>query len=442
MMKYNLDDRPGIGPLLLYGLQWWVVSVPSIVIMGMVVARLHGDDAAMQIWYMQKLFVLTGAGSVVQVLCGHRLPLVAGPASTLLIGIAATSGAGIEATYTAICAGGAVLALFGWSGVLSRLRFFFTPRIVAVVLVLIAITLTPTILDLIVDDASPTASLMFAVAAVFGLIACNKLLRGVWKSLTVIIGVVGGTALYALTLGLPLPATEVAAPDAVPSLLIDIDIHPGAMLSFLFCFLALTINELGSIESIGQMLGADDMPRRIRRGTAMQGGINIVAGACGVIGTVDYSMSAGLIAATRCASRFTLVPAGLGIMLCGFFPQVMTVLGHLPGPVMGALMLYLMSAQLAGGLDMLVKDNSVHDFNSGIIVGFPLMLGLLIAFAPPAALAEMPALLKPVCGNGFVMGALAVIILEHGLLKSACPASPIPTGEAPAGTKQSERDSA
>jgi len=46
-MLYGLDDKPGLGPLLLYGLQRWVVLFPCVVVMGVVVARLHhtGIDA-------------------------------------------------------------------------------------------------------------------------------------------------------------------------------------------------------------------------------------------------------------------------------------------------------------------------------------------------------------------------------------------------------------
>ncbi|MEI3154909.1 MAG: hypothetical protein V8S95_07280 [Odoribacter sp.] len=40
-MKYQLDDKPRIFPLLMYGLQWWIVSIPCVIIMGIIVVRLH-----------------------------------------------------------------------------------------------------------------------------------------------------------------------------------------------------------------------------------------------------------------------------------------------------------------------------------------------------------------------------------------------------------------
>lgn len=95
-MKYQLDDKPRIFPLLMYGLQWWIVSIPCVIIMGIIVVRLHFPDGGEQIFYMQKLFALMGLTMTVQVLWGHRLPLVIGPASVLLIGILATISVGIK----------------------------------------------------------------------------------------------------------------------------------------------------------------------------------------------------------------------------------------------------------------------------------------------------------------------------------------------------------
>ncbi len=417
-MKYGIDDKPPLGALLLYGAQWWVITLPSVVIMGVVTARLHAGDTAAQVWYMQKLFAVMGLATTAQVLFGHRLPLVIGPASTLLVGLIASLSAGADALYTAIFLGGMVLAAAGFAGLLARLRVFFTPRIVAVVLVLIAFTLSPTILRLIGNNSEGGAfPLCFALVMVFALVVINDKLTGVAKSLTVLIGMAGGAGVYCLAMGFPAVSPPGAAAAASLSWGITPDLDPGALLAFVFCFLALTINELGSIEAVGHMLHADGMDQRIRRGVGLTGAANMASGWLGVIGPVDFSMSAGVIAATGCASRYTLVPAGLGLAACALFPRFIMVLGAIPAPVMGALFLYLMASQLSSGLSMLVAEKGITDFASGVIVGLPLMVGLIIAFAPPAVFNAFPGMLRPVIGNGFVMGTLSVILLEHGIFR-------------------------
>lgn len=419
-MKYGLNDKPGVLGLLLYGAQWWVVTLPCVVIMGVLLARLHYADLGQQIFYLQKLFALMGAVTVLQTIGGHRLPLVVGPASTLLVGIIAAQAEGIAATYTAIFTGGVLLCLLAASGLIARLRFFFTPRIIAVILVLIAFTLTPTILKLILPGEEHAAfHILFAIAVAFVLVFCNKLLPGIWKSLTVILGLAGGSAVYFGALGLPaLPSFEPGSAQGA-LLLPEFAFHAGTLFAFVFCFFALLINELGSIESIGHMLRCDDMDKRIKRGVGLQGLANVAAGGLGVIGPVDFSMSAGVIAGTGCASRFPLIPAGLGLAACAFFPKLVLFLACIPSPVMGALMLYLMASQLSSGLTMLVAERGIANFNDGLTVGLPLMLGLVTAFAPAHLFAAFPDMLRPIVGNGFVMGTLAVILLEHGLFRSS-----------------------
>lgn len=424
-LKYQLNEKPGFGPLLLYGLQWWVVTLPCLVIMGVVVARMHFDGLAEQIFYVQRLFGLMGLLTVVQVLWGHRLPLVMGPAAILLVGLVATVSAGLETVYTSIFIGGAAMFLAAVTGLLSRLRRLFTPRIVAVILILIAFTLSPTILGMIYGGAGPhSARLGFALVLVLLLVFCNVALPGVMKSLTVVIGMSLGSAVYFLLFGCPglesPPAASAASLGA--SLFINgLAFDPGIILSFLFCFLALLINDFGSIESVGQLLKADHMELRVKRGLAVTGLANMAAGGLGVIGPVDFSLSAGVIAASGCASRYAFLPAGLGITACAFMPKVILLLTAIPGPVMGALLLYLMSTQLASGLGMLLAEKGVRDFDGALVVSLPLMIGLLISFSPAETFTALPQVFRPIVGNGFVMGTVMVLVLEHLVFRKRPP---------------------
>lgn len=419
-MKYELNDKPGILPMLMYGLQWWIVSLPCVVIMGIIVSQLHYTDVAEQTFYLQKLFGVIGIAMIVQVLWGHRLPLIIGPASVLLIGILSTVSSGISAVYTGIMVGGLILVILAYSGLLGRLQFVFTPRIVTVILILIAFTLTPVILKLVLGDAVRALfNMFFTLVMVLALVIGNKLLRGIWKSTTVLWGIVGGVLVYYGVFGLPmLPSTGVEIIlEQATVLNFPLNFEAGTILAFLFCYIALIVNELGSIQAVGHMLQADHMDRRTTRGVGIVGVVNMLSGLFGVIGPVDYSMSPGVISATGCASRYTLLPAGVGLILCAFFPSVVGMLVTIPGVVMGAILLYLMATQLAAGLQMLVREKAITDFDSGVVVGLPLMVALLLSFAPEKVLNLIPYLFKPIVGNGFVMGVITVLIMEHLIFK-------------------------
>ncbi|HBT97070.1 MAG TPA: xanthine permease [Desulfobulbaceae bacterium] len=418
-MKYGLEDKPPPLAFLLYGLQWWVISVPCVIILGVIIARLHYPDLGSQVFYLQKLFALTGLAVLAQLFFGHRLPLVVGPAVILLVGITASVSSGVPALYTALLVGGLVLALVAAGDFLRYLQALFVPRIVAVILLLIAVTLAPTILKVSLDNGSHSAfHLAFSFGLVLIMVVLNQVLPGVWKSLTVFLGLAGGSLVYFLLSGFPDPVAY-SVPETVGLLLPSLDFQAGAVVAFLFCFLALTINELGSIESVGHMLKVDDIRGRVRRGVTVCGVANMLAGAVGVVGTVSFSMSVGLIAATRCAARLTLVPAAFGLIACAFFPDVVLLLSRIPGAVMGALLLYIMAAQLASGLILLVSEHGASDFASGLTVGLPVMAAIVIVFTPAQVFTELPAFIRPIAGNGFIVGTLLALFLEHVLFRKA-----------------------
>ena len=412
-MRYGLNDKPGWLPWLLYGLQWWIVSLPCVMILGIIVAKLHFEDTGAQIFYIQKLFGIMGITMVVQVLWGHRLPLVIGPASVLLIGVLAALSAGTGAIYTAILTGGVLLMLLAFTGWLSKLQFIFTPRIIVVILCLIAFTLAPVILKLIfAEPGRILLHLFFALGLVLAMTVANHGLPGIWKSTVVLLALLLGSVGYFGIEGFPArPPLETSGGWSFFNFPLEFD--AGTILSFVFCFLALLINELGSVQAVGGMLGADRLGKRTTRGVAVTGIANVVSGLAGVVGPVDYSMSPGIIAATGCGSRYTLIPAGLGLLACAFFPGFIDLLNAVPGVVMGAVLLYLMSSQLSAGVQMLARESVVPDFNGGLTVGLPLMVALMLSFAPAEAVGHIPAIIRPIVGNGFVMGVITVLLLEH-----------------------------
>ena len=80
---------------------------------------------------------------------------------------------------------------------------------------------------------------------------------------------------------------------------------------------------------------------------------------------------------------------------------------------MGAVLLYLMGTQLAAAMQMLGDKSAVRSFNDGLTIGLPLMLALFLAFLPQGVVETIPALVRPILGNAFVMGVIAVLLLEH-----------------------------
>jgi len=178
-----------------------------------------------------------------------------------------------------------------------------------------------------------------------------------------------------------------------------------------------SLNDLGSIQSVGEMIKPVQMPGRITRGIAITGLANVLSGLLGVIGPVNFSFSPGMIASTGVASRFVLLPAAAGLLALSFVPAAISFIGGIPSVVIGTVLVYVMCSQIAAGLLMVLSDAGEFTMESGLIIGLPIMLGIIISFLPAEVLSTFPAFMRPILGNGFVVGVVAVMLLENVLYR-------------------------
>ncbi|MGI6226051.1 MAG: uracil-xanthine permease family protein, partial [Peptococcales bacterium] len=379
-------------------------------------------DSWEQTIYLQKLFFVTAITLLAQIYWGHGLPLIVGPASVLLVGIVASQSSSIDSVYTSIMVGGLVLAILSMTGLFAYLKVLFTPRVVAGTLILIAFTLTPMITNLITtapQGVTGFSNIVFALSFILCMFVANRNASGIWKSTLIIWAILIGSVVYnylfpgktALSMDYYLVSTF------FKKFTFNITLEPGMIISFLICFLALAINDLGSIQSVSELIHPDNKEKRITRGITFTGLGNILSGFFGVIGTVNFSLSPGVIVSTRCASKYTLVPLGLGLMILSFLPSVIAFMGSIPSVVTGSVLVYIMCSQIAAGLLIAFNAMGEFTFEHGLVMGLSLMLSILTSFLPVEVLNTFPTILRPILGNGFVVGVLTVLVMEHLIFK-------------------------
>jgi uracil permease len=111
------------------------------------------------------------------------------------------------------------------------------------------------------------------------------------------------------------------------------------------------------------------------------------------------------------------VPTGAALLVLSFSPAAIGWIGAVPPVVVGSVLLYVLSAQVAAGLMAALGSETPLAFDSGLVIGLPVLLGAVVAALPPLVVDGFPAGLRPVLGNGFVVGVLAVLLLEHGVFR-------------------------
>ena len=419
-LKYGIDDRPKFGQLLVYSLQWFVLAV-AVIVTSLFIAQ---GSAAEKVLYTQKVFAFMGVATILQIFIGHRMPIISGPASVLLVGIItalASQGDQINTNkiYTSLIVGGGVIMLLSAGRLLEHLQKVFTPRIVVVIMMLIAYTLGPTIKNLIFPASQPechTFALWLTLLGIPAMVVINNRFTGVMKSIVVPLSLFVGCVIYFLVQG-GLAEKFANAESAEGALFLPaMEFDWSIIVAFMISYIALLINDIGSIQSTGALLQTPQMDRRCRRGVGLTGLLNVVAGGLGIIGPVNYTMSPGVIASSSCASRYALLPSSIALIICAFIPPVITLLTAIPDTVIGVILLFLMGTQLAASFNTLIANDSIKTFNHALIVGLPIMIALVFGIIP---MGVIPTVLRPIIGNGFVMGVLSVILLEHLLLKDS-----------------------
>ncbi len=422
--KYQLDEWPPFTELLLFGLQWLAISIPGIIIVGKVVSIIHGNGIADQTIYLQKMSFMVAVALFAQIFWGHRLPLVVGPSTVLLIGIIASSNFDSSITYTSIMIGGVILVLMSSSGLFGYVQRLFTQRVVATVLILIAGTLMPTIVDLISVPHQGVPGLyntIFSIMLTASMFFTHRFVGQLWKSTMILWGmIVGSTMYYTIfphAFNMRALFNERLAGLFFHNTVTRWSFEGGVLVSFLLCFLALSINDLGSIQSMKEILNPSRMPMRINRGITFTGLANIFAGFLGIVGPVNFSLSPGVITATRSASRFTLIPTSILLCLLSFSPLLINLLGNIPSAVIGSSLLYILYFQIAAGKNIVFRSREDLSLENIFVIGIPVLTGTIVAFLPRSFLHLLPISLRPIIGNGFVMGALLVLILEHIISK-------------------------
>jgi xanthine/uracil permease len=419
---YDIDDRLPLRYALLYGLQWVIIMFPGLII----VARLSGialhAKLEEDVRFFQLILLTSGLFTAIQSLWGHRYPLLEGPSTALLLTLIVLSPYGLQTIQGGMIVGGAILIFLVLLGKLKKIIDYVTPNVVGVILMLIAFSLLPHLIRIMtgVDGQNPYGDavvFLVSLALVVVMAAFSHWLEGFWKTIALLLGMGVGTAFFFL-LGSPnfhdlQKASWVSFPThVIPSWPL---IYWPAVLAFACTYLAVAVNSLGSLHGIAKLTDQDRLPGSIDRGIFINGVAGICCGFVGVVGMVSYSMSPGVILATRISSRYATACCGIMLILAALVPKLAALLSLVPAQVVGAALFVAMGVQVGAGLAVVATGDMMgRDY---FVVGLPVLLGTCVGFLPEQLMVSLSVGVRVIFGNGLVTGILLVLFLEHVVLR-------------------------
>jgi xanthine/uracil permease len=420
---YGLDDIPPWRRCLIYGIQWALIMIPSLTIFSTISSQYLGLTGAEQVLFFQRLSVVVGVVMIIQTIWGHRYPLLDGPASALLLSFIILAPHGISTIQGGMMVGACSLVLLSVFGLLRYLEPLFTDNVIGVILILVALTLIPYLAPMVIGEgeSSPHGDpLVFGISVLVmvSIALFSNWLTGFPKTISLFLGIILGTVLMWALGRMDMGGVREASWFSLPRPFV-----PGiprfsvsAIITFLVAYVAVLINAVGSIYSIGEVVGKEGLTGRLRRGIAVTGIGGIGGGSLGVVGTVSFAFSPGVVLVTRVGSRFAVTVCGGLIFSLAFFSKFLAVLTSFPASVVGAATLTAMAAQIGAGISIITRSGRSLDGRDYMVIGIPVLMGGVVSILPHTFFAVFPATAHALLKNGLVVGIVLVLLLEHLLL--------------------------
>jgi uracil permease len=421
---FQINETPPFFKNLAYGLQWVMVAIPNVIVFSALGATaLHLDPAA-QISFSQRLLLATGLMTLLQSLKGHRLPILEGPSSAVVLSFVILAPEGLSAIQGGMMAGGLLLIAIGLFRWFRWLSVLFTPNVIGVILILVAITLLPFIAPLLIGTSN---SFPYGEVSVWGsslliillVVLLSNWLRDFLQTTAMLTGIILGFFLFLVQGKISMAMVSEANWFALPSPFFGgwPSLSLSSILSFVITYLAVMINTVGSVQGVAEMVTKEGLETRIHRGIALTGLGGMISAGLGVMGLVSYAISPGVILVSRVASRYVLTMSGVLMIFCAFLPKLWAFLTAIPSSVIASVLFVALASQLMAGMNTLMTGKKRMERREYFTVGIPILLGASVAVLPKPFIQLFPGTIASFVGNGLVIGILSSLLFEHVLFR-------------------------
>ncbi|MCP1638783.1 nucleobase:cation symporter-2 family protein [Streptococcus gallinaceus] len=344
---------------------------------------------------------------------GIGLPVVLGCAfqsvAPLSI-IGANQGSG--AMFGALIASGIYVIVV--AGVFSKIAELFPPIVTGSVITTIGLTLIPVAMGNMGNNAeSPTAqSVILALTTVLIILLVQKFATGFIKSISILIGLVGGTILAGF---MGLVDTAVVA-DA-PWVHIPTPFYFGApKFEITSIVMMCIIATVSMVESTGVYLALSDLTddqldsTRLRNGYRSEGLAVLLGGIFNTFPYTGFSQNVGLVQLSGIKTRRPIYYTAAFLVIIGLLPKFGALAQMIPSPVLGGAMLVLFGMVALQGMQMLNNVDFAGNEHNFIIAAVSISAG--VGFNGTNLFASFPSTVQMFLTNGIVIATVCAILLN------------------------------
>ena len=344
---------------------------------------------------------------------GIGLPIVLGVAFQSvapLIMIGQSHGSG--AMFGALIASGIYVILV--SGVFAKIADLFPSIVTGYVITTIGLTFIPVAIGNMGNNVpEPTGqSLLLAAITVVIILLINIFTKGFIKSISILIGLVVGTAIAA-SMGLVDFSTVAAAPLVHVPTPLYFGMPTFEISSIVMMCIIATVS---MVESTGVYLALSDITKdpidstRLRNGYRAEGLAVLLGGIFNTFPYTGFSQNVGLVKLSGIKTRLPIYYAAGFLVLLGLLPKFGALAQIIPSPVLGGAMLVMFGFVSIQGMQILARVDFANNEHNFLIAAVSISAG--VGLNNSNLFVSMPTAFQMFFSNGIVVASLLAIVLN------------------------------
>ena len=391
-LRHQVDDRIPWPLATGLGLQLATLCINGVVVIPTVVFRAGGAEDHL-LWAVFVSVVACGVSTILQATRVGRIGagyVIAHGSSAIFIAVCVAAlvegGPAMLATLVVVSA----IFQVGLSGRLSLLHRILTPVVTGTVIMLLPVTVTPILFDMMSElppDAPALAGPLSAgvtVAVITGIALKGTGIVRLWAPVFgLIAGSLVGGAFGIYDFGLVAAAPWVGIPPTrFPGL--ELEFGPafwGLLPAFLFVAL------IGSTKSVAIAIAVQRLAwrrpravdyRAVQRAVTTEGAGNLLAGVAGTMPNTPFAPSVAASEITGVAARGVGIAAGIAFFALALLPKALALILAIPVGVVAAVILMTMVMFFMVGMREVVQNAA--NARIGLIAGISFWTGIAFEF--------------------------------------------------------------
>jgi NCS2 family nucleobase:cation symporter-2 len=417
----SIDEFHGLARLLPFGFQHVLVMYAGTVAVPLILGSALRLSPEQVIALISADLFTSGLATLLQTLgwwkFGARLPLIQGCSFICVAPMILIAGQyGIPTMYGAVICCGLFTMLAG--PLYSRMLYLFPPVVIGSVITVIGLSLMPVAGgwlgggDSSAPDFGSYAHLGLGLLTIMLIAFVQRFGRGLIANLSVLLGLIIGTAVAALT-GLA-NFTQVAyTPWFGMARPLMFGWPRFALLPALVMCIAMIVvmtETTGNCLAIGEIAGRKIGRETLTAAFRSDGLATVLGGLMNSFPYNAYSQNTGLLLLSKMKSRYAVAAGGGLLVMLGFLPKLASVIASIPRPVLGGASMVMFGMTAMAGIEELTRVR-YRGTNNGIIAAVSISLGVL-PIATPQLFAHASDAARLFLNSGIFLTAASAVLLN------------------------------